>query len=85
MPDEVRVFSCGVSHCLQSGGQPYFSCAYFDAISYADGIHHFLQMRTLMQFRDAEDSVTWGVAHRVAEDKVDEVIAHLNHREKVRL
>ncbi|ORZ29408.1 ChaC-like protein [Catenaria anguillulae PL171] len=34
------------------------------------------------EFRDAEDSVTWGVAYRIPDDKVKAVKAHLDHREK---
>ncbi|KAI9188014.1 hypothetical protein H9P43_002405 [Blastocladiella emersonii ATCC 22665] len=34
------------------------------------------------EFRDEADSVTWGVAYRIPDDKVDEVKAHLDHREK---
>ncbi|KAJ3359985.1 hypothetical protein GGF31_003493 [Allomyces arbusculus] len=35
-----------------------------------------------LQHRAPEDCVTWGMAYRLPDDQVDEVLAHLRHREK---
>ncbi|KAJ3362830.1 hypothetical protein GGF32_005231 [Allomyces javanicus] len=34
------------------------------------------------EHRAPEDCVTWGMAYRLPDDQVDEVLAHLRHREK---
>lgn len=44
-----------------------------------------LKLSNRVQHRSFEDSITWGVAYRIPDDQVEQVTAHLDFREKVKV